>query len=293
MEWLNYHHLLYFHAIAREGGIAKAAQKLRLGQPTLSTQLKQLEDRLGTRLFDRSQRRLKLTESGRVALQYAEEIFRLGAEMVEAVQDRLVPDRVHVQIGALDSVPKPLVRKLVEHAFGLGECTVSVLEGKGDELLRELRAARLDLVLSNFPSPPGEVADVYSRAISRAPVIVCAAPRFAGLRRKFPASLGGQPWIMPTTHSKLRHDVDHFLRVNQIPADVRVETQDTSLQRLLGAAGRGLIPIAEPAAQDLIRDGSLVRLGALAGVFEELWLISASRRIENPIAARAMKGFEL
>lgn len=292
--WLNYHHLYYFWTIANEGGIAKASVKLRLGQPTLSTQLKLLEETLGRPLFERKNRKLILTESGQVALDYANEIFRLGSEMVEAIQDRLpAAAKTHVQIGALDSVPKQLTLRLTQAAYDVGPCMVSILEGKGDELLRELLAHRLDILLSNFAPSIGEESRVHTRSIARMPIVVCGAPHFRALSRKFPRSLEGQPFVLPTLHSKLRHDLDHFFRVNQIHISPVAETQDTSLQKLLGSAGLGLIPIAEAAAEDLIREKGLVKIGRLEDVQEEFWLIAAARKIENPIAARLMRSFVL
>lgn len=298
MQWLNYHHLYYFWMIAKEGGIAKAAEKLRLGQPTLSAQLKLLEDSLGRPLFERQNRKLILTESGQVALEYANEIFRLGSEMVEAIHDRIpAQQRTHIQIGALDSVPKQITLLLTQAAYKTGPCMVSILEGKGDELLRELMAHRLDILLSNYPpslgAGTGEERKVHSRSIARSSIVICGSPKFKSLTKNFPQSLAGQPFVLPTFHSKLRHDLEHYFRLNQIPITPVAETQDTSLQKLLGTSGVGLIPIAEPAAQDLLKDKSMIKLGRLDGVYEEFWLISATRKNENAIAAKLMRHFSL
>lgn len=293
MHWLNYHHLFYFRAIATEGTVAKAAATLKLGQPTLSTQLKQLEDHLGHRLFDRKQKRLHLTEAGRVCLEYANEIFRLGDEMLETLGDRLSHERLALSIGAMDTVPKHLTLKLVEAAQRVQSCTVSVTEGHGDELLRELKAHRLDLLVANYAPPVTDGHGLFARRIARMPVVVSGARKFAHLRRNFPQSLDGQPFVMPTTGSRLRHDVEHFLKLAQIRPLVSVEVQDTSLQKLLGSHGAGLIPIAAPAIEDLVETKQLIVLGELPDVHEELWLIAGDRRIPNAVAARLMKSFSL
>ncbi len=188
-SWLNYHHLYYFRVIASEGSIAKAAQKLRLGQPTLSAQLKQLEDRIGIQLFDRQHKKLILTESGRIALEYATEIFKMGHEMVEVLHDRLIPERTHVQLGALDSILKHLIFRLVKAAYALGPCSVSILEGKDDELIRELSTHRIDLILTNHIPSIADGKHIYSRLIAKLPVVVCAAPQFKSLKKGFPTSL--------------------------------------------------------------------------------------------------------
>jgi LysR family transcriptional activator of nhaA len=293
VNWLNYHHLLYFKVIANEGGIAKAAEKLQLGQPTLSTQLKKLEERLGHPLFDRRNRRLILTEAGRVVLEYADEIFRLGDEMVEAVQDRLVSDRTHLQIGILDSLSKSVAARLTQAAQAIGPCTVTILEDKGDALTRELLAHRIDLMLSNYQPAIDDRQNIQARLVSEAPVGIYGAPEFKKLSNDFPQSLDKQPFVMPTRHSKIRHDIDHFLKSNHVEVEVTAETQDTALQKILGTNGVGLIPLSEPAAIDLVRAKSLTLISDIPGITEQIWLISANRRIENPIAAELMQSFQV
>ncbi len=284
-QWLNYHHLYYFRAIANEGGIARAAEKLRLGQPTLSSQLKQLEDMVGKPLFDRRNRKLVLTEAGKGALDYANEIFRLGDEMLEMLKDRTPEDQPHLQIGALDSVPKSVILSLVMKAYKISPCMVSILEGKGDELFRELRAHKIDLIVSNYPSPVQEGASLYAKSLARLPVSVYGAKKFKALKKGFPESLNGKPFVFPTAHSKLRHDLTHYFKVHGLHALPVAETQDTSLQKLLAEHGVGLAPLSEVEGE---KDESLVRIGRLKDVYEDIWLISAQRKLENPIAAKLM-----
>jgi len=290
-KWLNYHHLYYFRTIAHEGSIAKAAQKLRLGQPTLSTQLKQLEDSVGHLLFERRKRALFLTDAGRVALEYADSIFRSGDELLQVLEDQSFSGRTDVKFGALDSVPKKLLLGLLEAALKEGNCSVSLLEGKGDELFRELLAHQIDLVVCNYPPSTPDVGKVYARSLAKFPVSVFGAPKFAHLKKGFPRSLVGQPFILPTAHSRLRHDLDHYFSLQKFRVISVVETQDTSVQKLLGIEGHGLIPLPEFAAHDLVIEKKLVNLGVLSEVKEEFWLVAAARKIENPIAANIMKSF--
>ncbi|HRK06817.1 MAG TPA: LysR family transcriptional regulator [Pseudobdellovibrionaceae bacterium] len=295
-NWLNYHHLYYFWTIANEGSIARAAEKLNVGQPTLSTQLKQLEDSLGRPLFERKNRRLTLTDAGKTAFQYAHEIFRLGSEMIEAVHDLSpLPDRaqIHLQIGALDSVPKSFVMELVESALATGNCQISILEGKADELLRELAAHRIDLMLSNSPPALDETGALRVRSVGKVPISFFTAPDSRPVGKTFPDNLQGQNLVLPTYHSKLRHDVEHWLRLHKINAVRRAETEDTSLLRLLGVRGLGMVPLAEAGAEDLVRQKSLVRVGRVDGVYEEIWLISTQRKVENPVAAKLQQQFRL
>lgn len=290
---MNYQHLYYFMIIAEEGSIAKASERLRLGQPTLSAQLKQFESSLDIPLFERRHKRLLLTESGKMALGYARHIFQLGNEMVETLNDRLVPQRPHVQLGVLDSVPKQMVLKLVQAAYQVQPCTVTILEGKGDELLRELLSHRLDLLMTNFAPPGRGDLKIVVKSLARLPVSVFGAPKYKEVRGKFPSSLQQQPFVMPTHDSRLRADLEHHFRLAGLFLHTVAETQDTSLQRWLAEAGVGLIASTEAGVEDLLKQKSLVALGRLDGVFEEFYLIKSTRRFENPVAAALMKGFKI
>lgn len=286
-SWLNYHHLYYFKVIATEGSISKAAEKLSLGQPTLSAQLKQFEDVLGVPLFDRQHRKLILTEQGRRALEYANEIFAMGNEMLEVLQDRPTNQRLHVSIGALDSVPKPLILEVLQKAQSYGEASFSILEGQGDELLRELALHRIDLFISDYAPSSLDVPGLHVKKIAKAPVAAYASPKFKPLKKSFPESLDGAPLILPTAaHSQLRHDIETHFKQHKWAMDVVVETQDTSLQKLMGSEAWGTILAPPFAVEDLVRRKELVELGVLEGIFEEFFLVSASRKIANPIASK-------
>lgn len=291
--WINYHHLLYFKTIALEGGIANAAKKLRLGQPTLSTQLKQFETTLGHALFDRSKRQLQLTEAGRLVLGYATEIFRLGDEMLDALSDRHVGQKIQVQIGVADAVPKHITLDLFHSAQSKQDCIVTLAEGHTHELLRELRAHRIDLVLSNDPPHAGDGGGIYAKNIARVPAVAVGAKKYGPLAKNFPASLNQQPVILPSIQSKLRHAIDHYFELNGVSPDVVAEVQDTSLQKLMAAHGDGIIILAAPAATELIGNRSLVEIGTMTDVYDELWLFAGKRRLENPVAAQLMKEFTL
>ena len=296
VNWLNYHHLYYFWTIAQEGSIARAAEKLNVGQPTLSTQLKQLEDSLGRLLFERKNRRLTLTEPGKTAYQYAQEIFRLGSEMIEAVHD-LSPlegrAQIHLEVGALDSVPKSFILELVEAAMSVTNCHISIVEGKSDELLRELAAHRIDLMLTNSPPAVDDTGALQVRSVGKLPISFYAAPEFRPGTKSFPDCLVGQKLVLPTYHSKLRHDVEHWLRLQKVNAVRVAETEDTSLLRLFGTRGLGMVPLAEAGAEDLVRQKALVRMGRLEGVYEEIWLVAKPRKVENPVAANLRQNFKL
>jgi LysR family transcriptional regulator, transcriptional activator of nhaA len=291
MTWLNYHHLYYFWITAKEGSISSASKKLRVGQPTISTSIKNLEDALNQSLFNRKGRGLHLTEAGKVVLDYANQIFTLGNELMEVIKDKAFSKRTHVHFGALDSVPKSLVQSLIHSAQKIAPCAITVLEGGGDFLFRELQAHRIDLVISNFPPTIGDSKQYFSRLLAKIPITVFSTKKFQPLKRNFPKSLQDQPFIMPSLHSKLRHDLNHFFQINKITVDVVIETQDTSIQKLLGNEGMGLVPLPDFAGKELIKEGKLIKVGNLQGVTEDFWLVSSPRKFSNPIAEDLMKNF--
>lgn len=292
-QWLNYQHLYYFMTIAQEGGVARASTKLRLGQSTLSTQLGQFENQLGMTLFERRNKKLYLTEAGRIALQYAREIFKLGDEMLDALHDRRQMNRISVQIGALDSVPKSIVVDLVAEAQAEQACTISVSEGHAEELLRTLKAHQIDLALFNHQPPAADRTGIHARLAGRMPVLILGHEKFQPLAKGFPQSLDGKPFVLPGTQSKLRHDVDHFFKLRDIHVDTVLEAQDSSLLTLLAAEGKGMIVAGSAVAGDLQIKYGLKTIGTLPEVYEEVWLIGSERRIENPVASMLFKNFQL
>ena len=292
MTWLNYNHLYYFWVTANEGSISSASRKLRIGQPTISTQIKTLEESLNQNLFDRKSRGLHLTEAGKVVLDYANQIFTLGNELMEVIKDETFSKRAHVQIGALDGVPKSLIQSLIHSAQRIAPCMVTIVEGGGDHLFLELLAHRIDVVISNFSPTMGNSKEYFSRLLEKIPITIFSTKKFQSLKQKFPKSLQDQPFIMPTLNSKLRHDLNHYFRINGISVDVVIETQDTSIQKLLGNEGMGLIPLPDFAGKELVKEGKLIKIGSLRGVTEDFWLVSSPRKFSNPIAETLMKDFE-
>jgi LysR family transcriptional activator of nhaA len=295
LKWLNYHHLLYFRTIATEGSLAKASKVLRVGQPALSAQLKQLEENLGEKLFERRNRRLILTEPGALALRYANQIHGLGEELLESIQNKMFSEKASIQIGALDSVPKPILLKLVQSARLHGADKTSVFEGSGDDLFRLLDSHHLDVVLTNFRrSIETSKSKFKAKSLGKFPVAVYGTAAFLNLQKNFPQSLQRQPFILSTHHSQLRHDFDHFLQANQIQCQVVAESQDTSLKVLLSSQGVGLCVLPEVVAKVQPTSGAaLHRIGRLKNVFDEYWIIEGQRLIENPVAKKLMERFRI
>jgi LysR family transcriptional activator of nhaA len=292
-KWINYHHLYYFKVIASEGGIAKAAKKLRLGQPTLSTQLKQFEDVLGIELFDRSKRQLSLTDAGHVVLGYANDIFKLGDELLDTLSDHHFAHKFQVQIGISDTVPRQLAYRIFKFASEQRDAFVSLSQGQPDTLLRELRAHQLDFVVSNVSPGLTDSKGLYPKAVAKMPVIICGGPKLAGLKKGFPKSLNGQAFIMPGPLTKLRQDIEHFLRINDIQVNVIAEVQDTGLQKIMATHNDGLIAIAEPASVELVNAKELFPIGTVPDIHEDLLFIAADRKLQNPVAQVVLKNFTI
>lgn len=285
-QWINYHHLFYFKTIAEEGSVSRAAEKLRLGQPTLSAQLKQFEETLGVQLFERRHKKLLLTEQGKVALDYSKNIFRMGSEMYEVLHDRLKPLKPSLHLGALDSVPKQIVLQLVKQAFRISPCQITLSEGKSDELLRELVSHRMDIMVTNFLPAGTDAKGLYPKSITKKNVAFYGAPKFKSLRKGFPKSISGVPMVLPTYDSRLRQDLDHWAKLNKIELNMVTESQDIAVKKLIATEGMGLIPTATHTVTEQVLRGELVEIGQLQGVYEELFLITAQRKIENPIASK-------
>jgi LysR family transcriptional activator of nhaA len=244
MEWLNYHHLLYFWTVAREGSVTRASQQLRLAQPTVSGQLKALEHALGEKLFERTGRRLVLTDVGRVVFRYADEIFSLGRELQDTLKGRPTGRPVRFTVGVADAVPKLVAYRLLLPALSLPEPVhVVCREDKPERLLAELGAHSLDLVIADSPLGAGAKVKAYSHLLGETPVGIFGADALAAAhRRGFPRSLEGAPLLLPTESSSLRRSLDQWLDAEGLRPRVVGEIEDRALLKVFGQAGMGLFP---------------------------------------------------
>lgn len=282
MKWINYHHLIYFKEIATQGSISKAAEVLKVGQPALSSQLKNLEEYLGVQLFERRNRKIFLTESGRVVLEYAHKINSLGQELIQVVDDKIFTKNIHLSVGALDSIPKHLICDIVDLAHKKTGCFLSIYEDSLDGLLRQLMAHQLEVIISDQEVTSLENEKIFAKKIVTRPIMAYASPKFADLKKNFPRSLNGAPCIVPTSHSKVRADLEHYFHVNNIRPKLIAETQDTSLQKILATKGDGVIFLPNFTTKELVQNNLLTKIGNLKEVYSEYYLIYAKRIIENP-----------
>ncbi|MBI5446061.1 MAG: transcriptional activator NhaR [Deltaproteobacteria bacterium] len=286
MEWLNYHHLLYFWVVAKEGGLAPAGKVLRLAHPTLSGQIRALENALGEKLFAREGRRLVLTETGRVVYRYAEEIFTLGREMVDTVKDRPTGQPLRIAVGVADVLSKVIVHRLLEPALRL-EQPVRLLcrEGRHDRLLAELASHGLDLVLADAPVPPGSPIRAYTHLLGESGVSFFGRPEVAGrFREGFPGSMSGAPVLLPLDTLPIRRSLDQWFDSIAIRPLVRGEFEDSALLTVFGAEGLGLFPAPSVVADELKSRYGVDVVGSVPDVRERIYAISVERRIQNAAA---------
>ncbi len=205
---------------------------------------------------------------------------------------RLQPTKIKLQIGALDSIPKQIILQLSRAAFKASPCTISLVEGKFEELINDLTSHKIDLVVSNF-LPREANKKIFHRVISNQKVGIYGSPKFRNLREGFPHSIEGQPFIMPSYDSQMRYDIDNWLTAQDLKVDVICETQDIALKKLFAVNELALMPAASHTVQRQILSGELIELGTVDSVREELFLIAADRKIENPVASSVMRSFSL
>jgi LysR family transcriptional activator of nhaA len=284
MEWLNYHHLLYFWVVAREGGLAPAGKILRLSHPTLSGQIRKLEEALGLALFEKQGRRLHLTEMGRIAFRYADEIFGLGREMQDVLRRTQVDRPQRLVVGISDVVPKLLVRTLLGPALaGPGTISLVCQEDSFDRLLTELANHDLDVVIADAPVPPASPFKLYNHILGTTDVTLVGPPAMArSVRREFPASLDGAPLLLPLEGSTLRRNLDAWFTSIGVRPRLVAEAEDSALLKEFAADGMGLTFVPTIVASIVTARYHLAEAGRVDGIKERYYAISAERRLIHP-----------
>ncbi|MEZ4387139.1 MAG: LysR family transcriptional regulator [Candidatus Krumholzibacteriia bacterium] len=292
MEWLNYHHLLYFWTVAREGGVGRAAEALNLAQPTVSAQLKRLEESLGEALFARRGRGLALTATGELVYAYAEEIFSLGRELLGAVRQGITDRPLRLQVGLVDAVPKSLARLLLQPALALARPVhVVVTEGKLTDLVADLVVSRLDVVLSDARVSGTLAGRIFHHELGDCGVTFLAAPPLAGrLRPGFPASLDGAPAILPTENTALRSSLERWFAARNLQPRVVAEVEDSALIKDLAEDGLGFFVVPDLVADAVRRRHRMVRVGQADDCRESVVAITAERRLTHPAVQAVTAG---
>lgn len=284
MDWLNYHHLRYFWVVAKEGSLRQAALKLSVSEPAISAQLQDLANSLGEPLFRRSGRNLVLTETGHMVLGYAEEIFSVGQELLNAVRQMPTTRVLRVNLGVVDSFPKLVTLEFLKPLFDYSPRPHLIChEGKAEDLLPRLGAHRLDIVFSDQPAPTSSKFKTYSHLLGTSTVSFCALPRIAkSLKGPFPGCLDGVECVLPTQNTHLRRSLEDWFHQQKIRPKVTAEFEDAALMKVAAAEGLGVIPIPTLALQEAVDRYHFKILGELKQVKEYFYGITAERRVQHP-----------
>ena len=284
MEWLNYHHLLYFWTVARIGSVSRAGEELRLTQATVSAQVKSLENAMGEKLFRRSGRKLILTDTGKVVFRYADEIFSLGQEMMGTLKGRPEGRLARLTIGVADVLPKLVAYQLIEPALRLKDSyRIVCREGTNEELLPALALHDVDVVLTDSPIDPALNVKAFNHLLGECGMILFGAAKLAArYRRGFPRSLDGAPFLMPTRNTTARRSLDQWFDGKNIVPRIVAEFEDNALLKVFGQRGLGLFFAPSVIAAEVQKQHKVNIVGNLDDVLERFYAISLDRKLKHP-----------
>jgi LysR family transcriptional regulator, transcriptional activator of nhaA len=284
VEWLNYHHLLYFWTVVRTGSVAAASDELRLAPPTISVQIRRLEEQIGEKLLRRSGRRVVPTEMGQAVFRYADEIFSLGRELLDMVRGRPTGRPLQLIVGVVDVMPKSIAHWLIEPALRLNErVRIVCREATPEQLLAQLSVQSLDVVLSDAPIAPGVKVRAYNHLLGETGVSFLGDAKFARThRRRFPKSLHGAPLLLPASNTAIRRGLDEWLDTLEVRPEIVGEFEDSELLWEFGKAGEGIFPVPTVLEKHLTRIYRVKVLGRTDAVRSRFYAISVERRLKHP-----------
>jgi LysR family transcriptional regulator, transcriptional activator of nhaA len=292
MEWLNYHHLLYFWVTAREGSLSRASAELHLAQSTVSKQIHRLEEGLGHRLFAKEGRRLRLTETGRMVYRYAEGIFGLGRELMDVLADYPAGRPLRVSVGIADVVPKMVAQRFIEPLLrGPEPVRIVCREGQPNRLLAELAMHELDVILTDAQANPQLRGKTFNHPLGE-----CGVAFFAGAdqadryRSRFPASLNQAPMLLPTENTALRRSLDQWFETSGIRPQVVGEFEDSALLMAFGCQGAGLFPAPSVVVREAESQYPVRAVGRVPQIRERYYAVTVERRLKHPAVVAICQG---
>lgn len=287
---INYKHLHYFWAVAREGGVARASERLHLTPQTISGQLSLLEEYLGVGLFTRVGRNLELTENGRLVLSYADEIFSLGGELEEVIHQLPTGRPQLFRVGVVDVLPKSITHRILQPALQMPEPVRMVCrEATLDTLLAELTVHRLDLVLADRPIPATVSTRGFSHKLGECAVGFFATEKLeTQLKGDFPHCLGGAPLLLPSRGSQLRSGIDRWLDRHRLHPYMIAEFDDSALMKAFGQEGAGIFIAPAAIEAEVERQYQVTAIGRVDEVKEHFYAISVERRITHPVVSTVL-----
>ncbi len=284
MEWINYHHLLYFWTVVRAGSIGRASEQLRLAPPTISAQIRSLEQSLGEKLLIRSARGVQTTEMGQVVYRYADDIFSLGREMLDTVRGRPTGRPLQVVIGIADVLPKEISHALIAPALQLREqVQITCREDNQEHLLAELSIQELDVVLSDTPIGPPAKVRAYNHLLGECGTTFFATPDLSRkYHRRFPEVLRDMPFLLPASNTTVRRALDQWFDSQQITPVVVGQFEDFALLRRFGEAGAGVFAAPSLLETQFRQERKLRVVGRVDAVRNRFFAISVERKLKHP-----------
>ncbi|MCD8535704.1 MAG: LysR family transcriptional regulator [Verrucomicrobia bacterium] len=284
MEWLNYHHLRYFWAVAREGGLAPAAQKMHVSQSSLSEQIRELESSIGEKLFEKDGRRNRLTHAGKVVFNYADDIFSIGRELVQVVGQKKSNKALRLVVGVVDSVPKLVTNDIFRPVFAMSDpVRVTFLEGKIDDLVGELAMHRIDIILADVPAPSNPNLKLFSHALGETSTTICVSKKLVpDTEVAFPQVLSSLPALLPTEGTPLRQSLDFWFHEIGMDPMVAAEFDDLALMKVMASDGCGYIAIPSVCVNEAMSHYNLRILGEIPNSHNAYYVITAQRKLINP-----------
>ena len=283
MRHLNYSHLQYFYTVAKEKSVTRAAELLHLTPQTISGQLKLLDEAVGSALFERSGRRLVLTEMGHLVYQYAETIFSVGAELAHVIRGKSPTSPAVLNVGITQSIPKLIAHRMIQPALTIdAPLRMICFERTLEELLGELAVHNLDVVLSDRPIPVGLNVKAYSHPLGECGTSWFAAESVAVRGKALPARLNGATLLLPRIGTVLRSQIDAWLEKMHVIAAVVHEFDDSALLKVFGMQGVGVFPGPRAIEKEICAMYHVKVVGRSEDVRERYFAISPERRLRHP-----------
>jgi len=289
MRTLNYNHLRYFWAVAHEGNLTRAAERMNLSQSALSVQIQKLERQAGHTLFLRSGKKLILTEAGRIALDYADTVFKAGEELMSTLQGRPLANRQVLRVGALTTLSRNFQLQFLRPLVGETNIELVVRSGTMRDLLAQLESHSLDVVLSNSAAPRDSRSLLRNHLLDQQPVSLVGKPRTKGvLRFRFPEDLAIEPVLLPSLDSDIRVAFDRILELKGVRPNIMAEVDDMAMLRLLARERRAVALVPPIVVHDELKARMLVEYCRIPDISESFFAITQKRQFPNQLLLRLL-----
>ena len=270
---MNYNHLYYFHVVAQEGTIARASKRLNLSQPTISEQLKRLEEHFGVKFFDRHAGALQLNHHGQRALEYTQTIFETADRLAETFRSDDEPAKVGLEIGIVTSAARSAASDRLVELFEEPEILVKVRNGDNRFLLHELVSSGLDILISDTLPAQAKEKGVDWKVVTDIDLVFVASTGFLqGLEGELHQLLHRKPFIHYTDQSSYRWQIDTFLSQHSIDPQITAEADDVYIVHNAVARGLG-IGVLPRTVLDEQKSENLVVIGELKNSESKLYAL--------------------